>query len=122
MLAFCYSINGDVAMLLRACGLFSKMIINHDLKIITRNPRVWLNPIQEELLTKIGIRFYFFFHKSLGLRSEGFLIDIYLFQPAMILRSAPSFGAGLGRARQLLLWRFSKLNSVTSKQKTNQSK
>ena len=54
MLAFCYSINGDLAMLLRRCGLLSKMIINHDLKIITRNPRASLNPIQEELLTTIG--------------------------------------------------------------------
>ena len=54
MLAFCYSINGDLVMLLRACGLFSKMIINHDLKIITQNPRAWLNPVQEELLTTIG--------------------------------------------------------------------
>ena len=54
MLAFCYSINGDVAMLLRACGFFSKMIINHDLKIVTQNPKAWLNPVQEELLTNIG--------------------------------------------------------------------
>ena len=54
MLAFCYSINGDVAMLLRAGGVFSKMIIKHDLKIITKNPRARLNPVQEELLTKIG--------------------------------------------------------------------
>ena len=41
-------------MLLRGCGLFSKMIINHDLKIITQNPNAWLNPDQEELLTNIG--------------------------------------------------------------------
>ena len=54
MLAFCYSINGDMALLLRACGLFSKMIIKHDLKIITRNHRASLNPVQEKLLTKIG--------------------------------------------------------------------
>ena len=54
MLAFCYSINGDLVMLLRKCGFFSKMIINHDLKIITKNPNAWLNPIQEELLSNIG--------------------------------------------------------------------
>ena len=54
MLAFCYTINGDLAILLRACGLFSKMIINHDLKIITKNPRAGLDPVQEVLLTNIG--------------------------------------------------------------------
>ena len=58
LLAFCYSINGDLSMLLRACGLFSKMIINHDLKIITQNPKAWLNPVQEELLSKIGKRLF----------------------------------------------------------------
>ena len=54
ILAFCYSINGDVVMLLRACGFFSKMIINHDLKIITKNPRARLDSVQDQLLTKIG--------------------------------------------------------------------
>ena len=54
MLAFCYSINGDMAMLLRACGLFSKMIINHDLRIITKKPTAELDEIQWELLKTIG--------------------------------------------------------------------
>ena len=54
MLAFCYSINGDLVMLLRKCGFFSKMIINHDLKIITQNPNAWLDRDQEELLMNIG--------------------------------------------------------------------
>ena len=54
MLGWCYSRDSDVTMMLRRHGFFSKMIINHDLKIITRNPRAWLNPIQEELLTKIS--------------------------------------------------------------------
>ena len=57
MLAFCYSINGDLAMLLRACGLFSKMIINHDLKIITKNPKARLDHVQDMLLNKTGVLF-----------------------------------------------------------------
>ena len=57
ILAFCYSINGDLAMLLRVCGFFSKMIINHDLKIITKNPRAWLDSVQEVLLNNIGTSF-----------------------------------------------------------------
>ena len=54
MLAFCYSINGDISMVLRSCGLFSKMIINHDLRIIKKNPTARLDSVQDELLAKIG--------------------------------------------------------------------
>ena len=54
MLAFCYSLNSDVSMLLRRCGLFSTMIISHDLKKLTKNPKAELNEIQRDLLELIG--------------------------------------------------------------------
>ena len=54
MLAFCYSLNSDVSMLLRRCGLFSIMVLSHDLKILTKNPEAELNDIQRELLKRIG--------------------------------------------------------------------
>ena len=54
MLAFCYSFNSDVCMLLRRCGLFSIMFLSHDLKILTKNPEAELNDIQRELLKRIG--------------------------------------------------------------------
>ena len=54
MLAFCYSLNSDVSMLLRRCGLFSIMIINHDLKMLTKNPEAKLNENQRKLMADIG--------------------------------------------------------------------
>ena len=54
MLAFCYSYNSDVSMLLRRCGLFSIMVMSHDLKMLTKNPEAELNEIQRELLELIG--------------------------------------------------------------------
>ena len=114
ILAYCFSANSDVSMLLRRCGLFSIMVISHDLKMLTKNPKAELNEIQRDLLQQIG--------NNNDKLSQSFSINFYLFQPALILRSASSSGAGLGRARPLLLWRLSKLNSVTSKLKTNQSK
>ena len=54
MFAFCYSFNSDVAMLLRRSGLFSTMIISHDLKMLTKNPEAELNDIQRDLLEQIG--------------------------------------------------------------------
>ena len=54
MLAFCYSINSDVSMLLRRCGLFSNMVLSHDLKMLTKNPKAELNEIQRDLLELIG--------------------------------------------------------------------
>ena len=54
MLAFCYSVNSDVSMLLRRCGLFSTLVISHDLKMLTKNPEAELNEIQRELLELIG--------------------------------------------------------------------
>ena len=35
MLAWCFSFNGDVEMLLRREGVFSLMILNNDLRMIT---------------------------------------------------------------------------------------
>ena len=54
MLAFCYSLNSDVSMLLRRCGLFSIMVISHDLKMLTKNPEAKLDENQRELLEQIG--------------------------------------------------------------------
>ena len=53
MLAFCYSLNSDVSMLLRRCGLFSIMVISHDLKMLTKNPEAKLDENQRELLEQI---------------------------------------------------------------------
>ena len=54
MLAFCYSFNSDVSMLLRRCGLFSMMVLSHDLKMLTKNPKAKLNEKQRKLLEQIG--------------------------------------------------------------------
>ena len=54
MLAFCYSLNSDVSMLLRRCGLFSIMVLSHDIKMLTKNPKAKLNENQRKLLEKIG--------------------------------------------------------------------
>ena len=54
MLAYCYSLNSDVSMLLRRCGLFSIMVLSHDIKMLTKNPKAELNEIQKELLKLIG--------------------------------------------------------------------
>ena len=54
MLAFCYSLNSDVSMLLRRCGIFSIMVLSHDLKLLTKNPMAKLNENQRKLLEKIG--------------------------------------------------------------------
>ena len=55
ILAFCYSINSDVSMLLRSNGTFSSMILNHDLKVITGNPLAEMNHVQKNLLAEIGL-------------------------------------------------------------------
>ena len=54
MLAFCYSLNSDVSMLLRRCGLFSMMVLSHDIKMLTKNPKATLNENQRKLLEIIG--------------------------------------------------------------------
>ena len=55
MLGFCYSMNNELSMLLRSNGTFSKMIINHDLKVITGNPLADMNYVQKDLLIEIGL-------------------------------------------------------------------
>ena len=54
MLAFCYSLNSDVSMLLRRCGLFSIMVLSHDIKMLTKNPKAKLNENQRKLVETIG--------------------------------------------------------------------
>ena len=54
MLAFCFSMNSDLAMLLRSRGVFGTMLITHDLRLITGNPRAQLNDLQKELLKLVG--------------------------------------------------------------------
>ena len=55
ILAFCYSINSDLSMLLRSNGTFSSMILNHDLKVITGNPLAEMDHVQKDLLAEIGL-------------------------------------------------------------------
>ena len=55
MLAWCFSLNGDVEMLLRREGVFSLMILNNDLRMITGNPAAQLNHVQKEIVTEIGL-------------------------------------------------------------------
>ena len=54
MLGWCYSLNGDVSMLLRSEGVFSQMILNNDLRIITSNPLARLNDTQKQIIKEIG--------------------------------------------------------------------
>ena len=54
LLGWCYSNNGDVCRLFRRHAIFSKMILNHDLRTITKNPLAKLNKQQKELLEKNG--------------------------------------------------------------------
>ena len=54
ILGFCYSMNGDMAMLLRSTGIMSEMVISHDLRIITKNPKAKLNDVQRKFLKNIG--------------------------------------------------------------------
>ena len=45
-LAWCFSINGDVSMALRQEGIFARMVMEHDLREITRNPEAKLDADQ----------------------------------------------------------------------------
>ena len=54
LLSFCFSMNSDLAMLLRSRGVFGTMLITHDLRLITGNPRAQLNDLQKELLKLVG--------------------------------------------------------------------
>ena len=54
MLGWCYSLNGDVSMVLRSEGVFSLMILSNDLRVITANPIAELNVIQKQIIKEIG--------------------------------------------------------------------
>ena len=58
MLAWCFSLNSDVSLLLRREGVFSVMIINQDLRLITGNPAAQLSDLQEQIIREIGRTFY----------------------------------------------------------------
>ena len=55
MLGWCYSLNGDVSMVLRSEGVFSQMILNNDLRIITSNPLARLNDTQRQIIKETGL-------------------------------------------------------------------
>ena len=52
-LAWCFSINGDVSMVLRREGVFARMVIEHDLREITGNPDAALDEEQGAVIQKI---------------------------------------------------------------------
>ena len=52
--SWCYSLNGDVSMVLRSEGVFSLMILNHDLRTLTSNPLARLNDTQRQIIKEIG--------------------------------------------------------------------
>ena len=52
-LAWCFSINGDVSMALRHEGIFAKMVMEHDLREITKNANARLDETQAEIIEKI---------------------------------------------------------------------
>ena len=54
ILSFCYSMNSDLSMLLRSRGVFGLMLVRHDLRLITGKSSAELNPVQRELLRKLG--------------------------------------------------------------------
>ena len=54
VLNFCFSNDGDMAKLFRRTATQSKMMITHDLRIITNNPALKLDAKQEAFLEKIG--------------------------------------------------------------------
>ena len=53
-LAWCFSINGDVSMALRQEGIFAKMVMEHDLREITRNPEAKLDADQANLIQSMA--------------------------------------------------------------------
>ena len=60
--AFCFSRNSDVSMMFRRYGIFSEMIITHDIRCITRRPDATLSTQQNELISMIGKTIYYFPH------------------------------------------------------------
>ena len=60
VVAFCFSLNSDVSMMFRRHGIFSKMIITHDIRCITRRPDATLSQQQRELISQIGKNIIFY--------------------------------------------------------------
>ena len=54
MIGWCYSQFGDLSLALRRSAQFSKMIITHDLREVTKRPTAKLDDVQEKLLMDIG--------------------------------------------------------------------
>merc|ERR1719206_353243 len=52
-ITWCFSLNGDMAMALRREGIFACMVMEHDLKLITGNPRAKLDEDQNSLIESI---------------------------------------------------------------------
>ena len=71
MIGWCYSQFGDLSLALRRSAQFSKMIITHDLRVVTGKPTAKLDEVQERLLMDIGMG------KFLGII---FFIVIFYFQ------------------------------------------
>ena len=63
-IAWCYSLNGDMAMALRQEGIFARMVMEHDLKLITGNSGAKLDPDQNTLIESIVL-----FEKKSGPRN-----------------------------------------------------
>ena len=58
MIGWCYSQFGDLSLALRRSAQFSKMIITHDLREVTKKPTAKLDDVQEKLLNEIGIELH----------------------------------------------------------------
>ena len=56
-LSFCFSFNSDVSMMFRRHGIFSEMIITHDIRCITGRPDATLSQQQSQLISLIGRKF-----------------------------------------------------------------
>ena len=52
-LAWCFSINGDVSLALRQEGVFARMVMEHDMREITKNPNAQLDDDQGAIIESI---------------------------------------------------------------------
>ena len=52
-LAWCYSIKSDVSLALRQNGILAKMVIEHDLREICKNPNAKLDEKQSQIIEKM---------------------------------------------------------------------
>ena len=53
IIAWCFSINGDVAMALRKEGVFARMMLEFDIKEVSQNPEARLGEDQVQILEKM---------------------------------------------------------------------